>query len=355
MKTDLTKLLEEFKSIPKYKRTKTFIEIAGYAHYENVCSNILSFYLNPKDEHELKDLVLNSLMLLVDEEFYCDEIKIDREYPTKNDKRIDIVMQTENHVIGIENKIFSGLYNDLSEYKDTVKSLCNGERKPVCIVLSLNKLTSPTDLEKMEQNDFENITYEQIFSNIKENIGEYISNANIGYVNHLMDFIKSIKNLNQRTMEDKEFLEFFRKNYDTIIELMYYFEECDKQMHQKVYQLLEAMPKSEFVKPNIYKERALCFNYIINSYNVCVDAYSIIKGWDISIWGKNRQSIDFLLNVMCGKDSDFKPEFLEEDCRTSNRVKYKPLDTDTDISVVVKALSDLLKRIEDFKKRIEST
>ena len=56
MQTDLlTKLLIDFKSIPQYKRTKTFMEISGYPHYENVCSNILSFYLNPANEHGLKD------------------------------------------------------------------------------------------------------------------------------------------------------------------------------------------------------------------------------------------------------------------------------------------------------------
>ena len=63
MNTDFTKILIDFKSIPKHKRTRTFMEISGYPHYENVCSNILKFYLDTKNEHGLKNLVLNSLRI----------------------------------------------------------------------------------------------------------------------------------------------------------------------------------------------------------------------------------------------------------------------------------------------------
>ena len=40
------------------KKEKTFMEVSGYPHYENVCSNILSFYFNPNEEHRLNDTVL---------------------------------------------------------------------------------------------------------------------------------------------------------------------------------------------------------------------------------------------------------------------------------------------------------
>ena len=46
-------------------KEKTFMEISGYPYYENVCSNILAFYLNPKEEHKLGSLLINSLFFLV--------------------------------------------------------------------------------------------------------------------------------------------------------------------------------------------------------------------------------------------------------------------------------------------------
>lgn len=119
MQTDFTKILFDFKSIPRYKRTKTFMEVAGYPHYENVCSNILKFYFDPANEHGLKDLVLNSLLQIVDKDFKLDtdfeEIRIYREYETKKNNRLDLFILTENFAIGIENKIFHHLHNDLTD------------------------------------------------------------------------------------------------------------------------------------------------------------------------------------------------------------------------------------------------
>ena len=45
------RLLELHKLSPSPPRNLTFMQIAGYPHYENVCSNILAFYLDPAEEH----------------------------------------------------------------------------------------------------------------------------------------------------------------------------------------------------------------------------------------------------------------------------------------------------------------
>jgi len=42
----LSKFIEEFSSLPrKSGRSSTVLEIAGYPHFENVCSNILAFFM----------------------------------------------------------------------------------------------------------------------------------------------------------------------------------------------------------------------------------------------------------------------------------------------------------------------
>lgn len=35
----------------KNKTTKTFMEVSGYPHFENVASNILSFFFTSDEEH----------------------------------------------------------------------------------------------------------------------------------------------------------------------------------------------------------------------------------------------------------------------------------------------------------------
>jgi hypothetical protein len=55
-------LLLTFASLPKAKSRATFLEIAGYPHYENVASNLLAFFLDSEAEHEMGDLVMSALL-----------------------------------------------------------------------------------------------------------------------------------------------------------------------------------------------------------------------------------------------------------------------------------------------------
>ncbi len=59
---DYLKLLLAFRALPETKRSRTFMEVSGYPHYENVCSNILRFYLDPTAEHGLSDLLLSAFL-----------------------------------------------------------------------------------------------------------------------------------------------------------------------------------------------------------------------------------------------------------------------------------------------------
>lgn len=360
LQTFYTKLLLDFKSIPRHKRKKTFMEISGYPHYENVCSNILKFYLDPSNEHGLNDLVLNSLLHLIDKDFQFDidleQIEVFREHRTINDNRLDLLILTDNYSIGIENKIFHHLHNDLTDYKNTVKSFCYNSRKPINIVLSLNKLTSIEDNKKINENDFVNVTYDEIFQNIKQNIGRHLNSTNLNYINHLTDFIKSIENLTPKTMENKELWTFFKNNSESIQQLTDSFNEYKNSLYQKIYQLNDSLPQSEFA-PNvdrqwIYNGCCLVHDYTINSkYKLAVDTYIGINGWEIQLFGRNSHSTDFIFNVMC-KDKDFLPKPFDS-YENVERLIYQKFDTYTDISIIAKTLSDLLLRIEDYKRRTD--
>ena len=70
---EYSELLQEFNSLPKLNKSKSnksqsIFNIAGYPHYENVASNILAFYFNPDNEHGLGNLLLHSLLSLINPE-----------------------------------------------------------------------------------------------------------------------------------------------------------------------------------------------------------------------------------------------------------------------------------------------
>lgn len=366
MLTDYLQILINFKHIPRHKRTKTFMEIAGYPHYENVCSNILKFYLDPTNEHGLKDLVLKSLMQIVDNDFKFDndygEIEIFREYQTLNGNRLDLVLLTKNYAIGIENKIFHYLANDLTDYKETVFSLCFNSKKSICLVLSLYKLTSEVDLKKIDSNNFKNVTYEEVFANIKKNIGFYVNSSNSSYINHLSDFIKSIENLTPTIMENKPLWTFLNNNSAHIQELYNSFNEYINFLRQKVNNLAANIPQKEFAPSSdnqwIYSEElpkiALVHDYTINNYKIAVDTVVDINGWQIQLFGRDYEiagSSDYLINIMC-KVKGFLPKSFEE-YETKERLIYDNFDIDTDILIVADKLKELLEKIEKFKKRTE--
>ncbi len=357
--TDYLKIIIDFKSIPQHKQSRTFMEICGYPHYENVCSNILQFFLNPTNEHGLKDLMLNSMLQLLEKDFKfetdIETIDILREYPTLKGNRLDLIIITENYVVGIENKIFHHLHNDLNDYEETVKSLCTRSKKPVCIILSLNELSSQEDINKAKTNNFSNITYEELFHNIKLAIGQYIDISNNKYTSYLTDFMKTMENLTPRTMENKRLWTFFKNNTKAIQELTNSFNHYKEQLNKRVFQLKDTLPINEFAPSVnsqwIYSNFCLVHDYIIyEKYAISIDTYIRPDGWTIEIFGRNSYSTMYFINTMCKENSFLASPFEEYEINSDNRLIYQKFDVDANMSDVREALEKLLLRFEKYKR-----
>ena len=56
-------LLDELRTLPRrIERPRTFMEIGGYAHSENACSNLPAFFFNPGAPHGLGSRFLDALL-----------------------------------------------------------------------------------------------------------------------------------------------------------------------------------------------------------------------------------------------------------------------------------------------------
>ena len=185
----LNEASELYKKIPK--KEKTFMEVSGYPHYENVCSNILAFYFNPIEEHKLNNLFINSFIkILISKKINIktinktDKLKIDREYTTLKGNRIDIVIQHNNFVIGIENKIYAAVNNDFEDYSETLNKL---NKNSIKVLLSLHD-----NSDIINNTEFVNITYQEFFNQLK--IDLLNCQENNKWILFLNEFIKNIEN-----------------------------------------------------------------------------------------------------------------------------------------------------------------
>ena len=126
--------MDKFGKLPALvERSQTFMEIAGYPHYENVCSNFLAFFFDPEGSHGLGSLFLDALADSVSitggEEGLGGNVSVEREVSTDKGNRIDILIKSDSYAVLIENKIFAAVANpfkDYAEYLDNLKNE-NGE------------------------------------------------------------------------------------------------------------------------------------------------------------------------------------------------------------------------------------
>lgn len=226
-------LLKTFKKLPKEIEEPTFLELCRYPNrrFEEICSRLLCFYLNPYEQHGMKDLFIKALIKIIGPEIglcYSKDSLMIFEEENAEGKRIDIVIEGENFVIGVENKIDAPLYNDLAIYS---KALSDRNKSCCCkIVLSLREIRDKSHLQKMKETGFKNATYKQLFIEIKNSLGIYAAKSNSRYLTYALDFIKTIENMEHNNFTGNEMTDFFFTNTLTLNELTLQYANYQKKL-----------------------------------------------------------------------------------------------------------------------------
>lgn len=234
--------------IPRIKKKPlTFLEISKQPHYENVISNIYAFFFEVNQEHGLNDLFIHCLIELIHEKTegnkkeFSDfkDFKIDTEYGTDENGRIDILLSNDDYAIIIENKIYHHLNNNLADYWDSI----NVSNKKIGIVLSLG-IVNNIDYKK-----FINITHKELLGRVFKKLGDYMLDANEKYLVFIKDFYQNIMNMSGSKTEEKDFL-FYYQNLQEINQLIKLKEELVfKHISEESYRSLVGNDNLEFKRP----------------------------------------------------------------------------------------------------------
>ena len=211
-------LIQEFTRLDLQEQVPpTFLEISGYPHYENVISNILAFYIE-QNPQGIGLWLLSSIFDVLGEtvsDYEEIEVKeVNRELPTSNNKRIDIVIETNQYLIAIENKIWHKIDNPFEEYVHHIKQLIGEseeEKESKFILLTLKK----KNYSKKELIDFKQISYEELFKALEKRLSELETNNYeedfAKYLIFIKDLIQTIRNMSQINLSE-DFINYIRMN-----------------------------------------------------------------------------------------------------------------------------------------------
>lgn len=298
-------LLQKHNKLPRIETETSIFDISGYPHYENVCSNVLAFYLDPQREHGLGDLLLISLLdaAKVPADNIRD-VKVQREHPTNSGGRLDLLITSRTHVIGIENKIFHHLANDLFDYRDTINQIAR-ERTAAHIVLS------PRPVKVQDSTGFKNITYDELWTIVRCQL-KYHARSNTGkWLMYLNDFMDTTQRFTEKGMklELNDMDSFFINNEVLIDKFLADHKAFIAKFSVHVNRLRTLLDNGEQMPPQvtrrwIYDSTCLVHELTLCDNRIALDLYFGPKGWKLQIFGRNRTSHNYLLKLTSARSSE---------------------------------------------------
>jgi hypothetical protein len=344
------KLLWDLKKIPDSPKTRTFMQISGYPHYENVCSNILEFFFDPENEHGLGNLFINALLAACRCDSYgvIDKVNVEREVLCSNNKRLDIVLETEEYVIGIENKIWHHAeFNPFETYKCLIDERAGNKKKAIYIILSLKK-----EANVGIEHDFKNVLYGDFWDQIKSRLGFHTVNAHSKYLIYLKDFMQTIEELQGSDMQNQEIMDFFKENYIAVEQVIERYNNYKKYLNNKILILKEEVNiDCPNVNQWIFAKSNLVHDFSINGGTIAMDSWVDPGGWEISLFlrqGEIHETFNKLIDYLKNK---LPIENLRID---GKRYFIEQLSVDADIDKIAKTVNRIIALIRVFLTEKES-
>jgi len=305
----MEEILSEFKRItPFIEEAPTIFEISGYPHFENVISNVLKYFLESKNGHNLSNAFLTALLSAagensIDEKFESIEVK--REDPTSTGKRIDLVITADSICVAIENKIYAPLGNDLSDYRKHIKRKYSNY-EPTFIVLAPERRY----LNQLDDHGFKSVTYEEFFIELEKQIGKIITSIDSRHIVFLTEFIRTIRNFKRQTMATDEFIQFLsdnKKEIESLYEKAFVdFKEQLEKNADKIDQLIDEGSIRGFERKKYPKKHALEYVRIYekevfvesDSFTFQIKLRLMPKKYSIEYWSANGNKADLFRNYL---------------------------------------------------------
>lgn len=355
------RLIEAYEKIERKPLRPTYLELAGFPHYENVISNLLAFFLDPAAEHKLGDLVLSAFLTCLGITHGLSNVRIDREVQTKAG-RIDILINSDTDVIVVENKIYH--HADGNPFADyvTYASSSHPEKKRHFLVLTPFPSALQTKRQEFDKLGFNVLSYSALFAQIQSGMGPYAASASVKYWLLLLDVMQSIENLSKGTSMETSTFNFFKEHSDTLASLLREVAQLRSELRNKVTALhgkfgelaQEKLENIELLsKGAYYREQDGLFDTLYfdiqfpNEARVACDVIIRVTGWEVKIHPRTRANSASLKTVLSSLGMTYK----EIDGRFLVTDPKPPSEFAADLEDVATVVIDVLNRLSNKAKQ----
>ena len=225
-------LLKEVEALQQHAaEPKTYMEVARYPHRETVYSNILAYFLDPGETHGFGSLALKALLVAAgsreSEDRESTVHDVETEVLTEAGNRIDIVVKTDDHIIGIENKVFATADNPFADYTEYLEKQAEKQALTVLkILLSLGPRDAPEGWVL--------ITYDDLFSKTLPRFANAASD--LKQLTIFLDFVTTIRNLTKESRPMNQELLTLLKD-DAVERFLHEILGAKKTLREKVERL----------------------------------------------------------------------------------------------------------------------
>ncbi len=364
---EFKRILLEYEKIPKLeKRQATLFDIMGNAHHENTCSNILSFFFDTRNNHGLEDLLIRALVkdLKFEEKEKFEELpinviniereeRIDKNPETFRSGRIDLLIETDTHIICIENKIYHHCGgNPFESYQNYVHNNYK-YKKHVFVLLNLGG-----EINKLE---FQVISYSSFIGNIELLIGKYLRKANDKYLTFLLDCLYSVQKLKGNYSMTNSEIAFLIENYQVIETLNRNIkEDLPKEIERKINKLFGELEYEEafYKKSGIWNGCCIYFTFSIDDLNgdFGLDVLFFVerKCWEVTLFIR-EQDIEKIKNLSNGFNelseyllSNGSINLGREKLGGYNRLFLLKESYNCDLPLLTNRVNSILNKIKEF-------
>jgi hypothetical protein len=322
--TRFDNLLDEFHKLPpRPERLKTFMEIAGCAHRENACSDILAFFFDPGRPHGLGDLFLEALAQvggIQNQETMTSDVSVGREVTTKAGNQIDLLIRSDSHAILIENKIWASIDNPFCDYAAHLDSLKKAHQYKFLLTLKTHR--------EDVGHGFKNITHEQLVKEIRRLLGDYVARADTRYLTLMLDFLNTLDNLQRGTVMDQEFVDFLKLRSGEVERFLNEMNAFKDELRKKVKELAALIKVKHYptVRQWLYRERESLSDTLVHDIRlasgltVAVDTVVSPSGWQVQCFvrkgdDRNQAELQKLLQRLEIPFEASKRFVLKERCK----------------------------------------